>query len=674
MISAGRNRIRPRLNRQFAIVCILHFCLYNAQSHFTCGVDVFMRPVRWFTILLLFCAPWQLACQQPSPKKDELPHPKTLEEFQSVAKKIVEGEHVPGAGIALISGGQVLWCGGIGKADLAQNRDVTCDTQFRVGSISKTFVSLALLKLEEEGRINLQSRLQDVAPEVPFQNPWESTNPVRITNLLEHTAGFDDMALREVYNTRDSPAIPILQVLQKFPKPQNVRWPPNTRFSYSNPDYGIAGYIIEKISGQPWTSYVRTNILLPLEIPVGDFDLTPQNRALFAQGYQRPEGKPIRPVTYKEIYLRPACDLKASPSELVKLVQFFLRRGATDEKHLLKPETIARMEYPLTPLSSRNGLRLGYGLANYTEVEGGVVTHGHDGGIDGFISSYRYMPEQNWGYVILLNSDFSGKALDDLNTLAIDFLSKDFSKPAPPVPQLSTSDLKKFTGFYAPRAPRNQLLAFLNDFQANFVRVQNNQLAISSMFGPPKPIIPVGKNLFRHEKDPEATIAFFPNAAGRMCLVAIGQNGVPYSERFNPIWPFLRLLLLALCGVLLASSLLYAIFWGLLWAFRQLREVKHLRVRAVPLFAVLPLVISFFCGGKSIDSLGAFSIWSVLFFLGTVAFAALSFIGLFLAVTVPRDEIHRAIRIHSLLVSLASCILTIFLAHWHLLALRLWAS
>ena len=116
-----------------------------------------MRAVRWFTILLFIHTPLSLICQQPSDKKDELPHPKTLEEFQSAARKIVEAEHVPGAGIALISGGQVLWCGGIGKADLAQSREVTCDTEFRVGSISKTFVSLALLKLEEEGRINLNS-------------------------------------------------------------------------------------------------------------------------------------------------------------------------------------------------------------------------------------------------------------------------------------------------------------------------------------------------------------------------------------------------------------------------------------------------------------------------------------------------------------------------------------
>ena len=636
-----------------------------------------MHPVRFFALLTLLATPSFLFAQQPSAKKDEAPHSKTLEEFQTAAKKILDSEHVPGAGIALIGSGQVLWCGGIGKADLTQNREVTCDTEFRVGSISKTFVSLALLKLEEEGRINLQSRLQDVAPEVPFHNPWEATNPVRITNLLEHTAGFDDMALREAYNTRDSPTITLLQVMQKFPKLQTSRWPPGTRFAYSNPDYGIAGYLVEKVSGQPWSTYIRGNILSPLEISIGDYDLTPQNRVQLAQGYQRPEDKPIQPVAYKEIYLRPAGDLKLSPGELANLVQFFLRRGATNEKQLLKPETIARMEYPQTPLSSRNGLRLGYGLANYTEVEGGVVTHGHDGGIGGFLSSYRYMPEQNWGYVILLNADFPSKALNDLNALAVDFLSGHFPKPQPPVPQVSAAELKKFTGFYASRAPRKQLFAFLDEWlHGRRIRIQNNQLVISGMFGSskPKPLIPVGKNLFRSEKDPEATIAFFQNASGQMCLVASGEIGAPYSERINPVWPYSRLFLLAGCGVFLASSLLYSIFWGLLWLLRQLNEVKHLNVRAVPFFASLTLVISFFCGEKSVETLASFILWPVLFFLGTITFAVLSLIGLYLAVAAPRAEIHPAIRIHSLLVSLACCILTIFLAHWHLLALRLWAS
>jgi CubicO group peptidase (beta-lactamase class C family) len=634
-----------------------------------------MRSAGPMVALTLLLFPGLLEAQQPPDKKDELPHPKSLEQLQSAMKSVLEKEKVPGAGIALVSNGSLLWCGGIGTADKAANRDVTCDTEFRVGSISKTFVALALLKLEEEGRINLQANLKDVAPEVPLQNRWESTNPVRIVNLLEHTAGFDDMMFREVYNTADSPTIPILQVLERFTEPQIARWPPSTRMSYANPGYGAAGYLVEKTSGQPWTTYIRQAILTPLGIATGDFDLTASNRALLSQGHQARSGQVPEPVKYKEIYLRPAGDMKASPGELAKLVQFFLRRGLAGNKPLLKPETIARMEYPQTPLSARNGLRLGYGLANYADVEGGVVTHGHDGGIDGFISTYRYMPEQNWGYVVLLNSDSSGKALQDLNKLANDFLSKDFSKPQQPAISLSQDELEKLAGFYLPGAPRNQLFSFLDEVAGGIrIRAVNGQLTHSGILGPPKPLVAVGKNLFRGEKDPEATLTFFGDNRGKMCFTSLGDNGTAYAERASPIWPYFRIGALALSALLLVSSVLYAVVWMLLWPFRRLKNVKHFAVRIVPFLAVLALAASIFGALKSIDQLGEFSFWSVLFFAGTIMFALLSLYGLWLALRVPRSEIHPAVRIHSLLVSLAACTLAIFLASWHLIALRFWAS
>src|SRR5881394_1940370 len=442
-----------------------------------------MRRAGWSAAtLLLFSA--ALACFPPcctAQPKEELPHPKSVEELKKTMKDVLDKEHVPGAGIALIANGEVLWCGGIGQADIAANRAVSCDTEFRVGSISKTFVALALLKLQEEGRINLYSRLQDVAPEIPMKNRWGGTNPVRVVNLLEHSAGFDDMQPSEIYNRRDRADYPLLDVFKRFQEPQDVRWPPGTRFSYSNPGYGIAGYLIEKVTGQPFDAYIRQNLLAPLEITVGDFRITDANRAALAQGY---DGNPPRAVPYKSIYLRPAGDMKASPGELAKLVQFFLRRGRTGDLQLVKPESIARMEYPETISSAKNGLRLGYGLANYTESEGGVITHGHDGGIDGFISSYRYMPEQNWGYVVLLNNTASGKALNDMNHLAIEFLSKDFPKPQQPVISLTAKELKKFSGYYAPRAPRSQLLAFLGELTGGtWIRVADGKLECSQLFG-----------------------------------------------------------------------------------------------------------------------------------------------------------------------------------------------
>src|SRR5438046_4387187 len=276
--------------------------------------------------------------------------------------------------------------------------------------------------------------------------------------------------------------------------------------SYSNPGSAIAGYLIEKVTRKPFDQYVRETFLRPMGIAYADYPFTDANRALLATAY---EGNPPKPSGYPFIYLRPAEDLKASPGELGRLVQFLLRRGKAGDAQLVNSESILRMEAPETSLAAKNGLRLGYGLCNYTSVEGGVVTHGHDGVIDGFISSYRYMPEQNWGYVILLNSDNSPQALESLNHLAIDFLSKDFSKPQMPAIDLPASELKRFTGFYAPRAPRSQLFAFLADLTGGTrIRVINGKLTRSGLFGRPAPLFYVGKNLFRGEKEQEGTTVF----------------------------------------------------------------------------------------------------------------------------------------------------------------------
>jgi CubicO group peptidase (beta-lactamase class C family) len=633
-----------------------------------------MRRVRWPIVVSLLLGaslafrPWPGAAQQ----KEDVPHPKTLEELQKAMKDALEKEHVPGAGVALVANGELLWCGGIGKADVATNREVTCDTEFRAGSISKTFIALALLKLQEEGKINLYARLEDVAPEVPFQNRWEAAHPVRIVNLLEHTAGFDDMEFSEVYNLHDRYDMPLLEVFKRFQKPEVARWPPGTRMSYSNPGYGVAGYLIEKFSTRPFDQYIRDSFLRPMGMANADYPFSEANQSLLATAY---DGNPPKALGYPFIYLRPAGDLKASPGELAKLVQFLLRRGKAGDAQLVKPESIFRMEAPETALAAKSGLRLGYGLANYTSVEGGVVTHGHNGGIDGFLSSYRYMPEQNWGYVVLLNSTQSGRALNSLNRLAIDFLSRDFPKPRQAEIHPAAHDLEKLAGYYAPRAPRNQVFAFLDNLTGGTrIRIINGKLTRSGLFGNPEPLLCVGKNLFRSEKEPEGTTIFFTNENGDMAVASYGLEAIPYSERSSLARPFLRMAGLVLCLFLLLTTLPFALVWILLKLFGAMKDVRHLSVRVLPLLATLAFLLVPVCFLKlNGPQIGTFNVWTAGIFLGTFFFPLLSIAGLILALRVRKDEIHRGVRIHSLLVSCACSVLTGFLVSWHLLALRFWA-
>src|SRR5260370_35613402 len=99
------------------------------------------------------------------------------------------------------------------------------------------------------------------------------------------------------------------------------------------------------------------------------------------------------------------------------------------------------------------------------------------------------MPEQNWGYVILLNSDNSQQALESLNHLAMDFLSKDFVKPQQPVITLPAKALEMFAGYYAPRAPRSQLFAFVDDLTGGTrIRVIHGKLNPPGPFGRHDPL------------------------------------------------------------------------------------------------------------------------------------------------------------------------------------------
>lgn len=626
------------------------------------------RPLAHVFTFLLVLFPLALVAQEKEPAP-----PQTLDDFQKAVHSELQKTHTPGAGVALVSKGELLWCGGFGDADIASKRPITCDTEFRVGSISKTFVALALLKLQEQGKINLETRLHDLAPEIPVNNPWESTHPVRVVNLLEHTAGFDDMEPAEVYNAHDPYDYPLLKVFQRFREPQNVRWSPDTRSSYSNPGYGIAGYLIEKITGEPYDQYIRDNFLQPLGMTNADFRFTDGNKALLASGY---DGRSQTPVGYPYIYLRPAGDLKCSPDELAKLVQFFLRRGKSGDAQLLSPDSIARMETPKTTLAAQHGLRLGYALANYTDVTGGVITHGHDGGIDGFISTYRYMPEQNWGYVVLLNSAGSGEALESINRLATEFLAKDYPKPYKPVLAVTPAELQGFAGFYAQRAPRSQALSFLDDIAGGIrIRVIGGHLTRSSLFGKPQTLLSAGKNLFRTEKESQATTIFFTDDSGSLAFTANGEAPISYAVRTSPVWPNARIVLLIVCAALMLSSVAFAVIWIIRKLLGKMKAVRHLSVRVVPLIATLLLFLIPFCfNALNGNAIGTANLATITIFLVTLFFPLLAVGGLILALRVPKAEIHRGVRTHSLLVSLACCVIAAFFTSWGLIGVRLWAE
>ncbi len=596
------------------------------------------------------------------------PTPKTLEELQLEIRKIMASEHIPGAGIALVAKDRILWEGGLGKANLTANKEVTADTCFRVGAISDSLVALALLKLQEDGKIDLEAKLADIAPEVPIRNAWQSSHPVTVANLLEQTAGFDDVRESGGYNVSDPPDMPLLDILQKFSSPLAPRWPPATRMSYSNPGYGVAGYLIEKISQGQFDRYIRENILIPLGTTYSDFQLTNLNQPLLAEGYEENSDKP---VPYVSVYLRPASDFKSSAKELALLVQMFLNRGKVGEAQLLKPESILRMEYPQTTLAARAGLKYGYGLGNYADFSGPVVAHGNGGRIDGFSSSYRYLPDQAVGWVILMNTSAPGEAMKNIELLVMNYLlaGDSISQSAPVM--LSAADLDRFAGYYEQGNPRDERFNFL-DLLLNGRRIveEYGTLYQKNFFEPNQVLVPVSASQFRLDQEQAASRIFFTGENGEM----IYADQRFYGVRSGALWPITRLMLVLLGVALMASSVVYVLIWVPLKLMGRTKTERYLPRLMEPALATLSLAGAWLIYHLTPNwLLGVYDILTAAIWFLTWAFAIFSVWSLLLALRSFRRNVNPIVRIYSLLVAVACCGIAAYLGYWHMIGLRLWA-
>ena len=610
-----------------------------------------------------------------APKKLESPPPANIDQLKSSIQAVLDRRHIPGVGIALVSKDGVIWAGGVGKADLASGRDVTADTMFRVGSITKGFVALSILKLAEQGKVSLDTKVSDIAPEIPIVNPWNDTDPVRVVNLLEHTAGFDDFSLAEFYDLGEGPNKPLRDTLIEFPGPEHVRWRPSTRWSYSNPGYGLAGYVLEKISGKSCEDYVADNILRPIGMTHSDMRLTPEVKAALAQGY---EHVPPRPVAYRRILLRPAGEMKSSPNEMARFVRMMLNRGQLDGVRIVSEESIKRMETAVTSVGAKAGLP-GYGLGNLVDPSHKFVMHGHDGGIDGFVSRYAYIPERGFGYFFSANIGNAGpvSGFKEIDDLIFGYLTRDAAELVDPPRSAMTPDIGEWTGFYEPAAPRNSRFQFTDLLQGGvWIYLRDGKLYRRPIIARRQELIPVGGHLFRTGKDPVPTAAFAVGDLAQRVMVSYFTPTLPipiYFEKTSAVWPVARFVLILGAIPVMLSSIVFVFVWLPRKVFGRMKGVRHLSVRVLPLLAVLAIVGSLVPASTSSPiEMASPTAKPIAVMILSILFALFSVAGLVLAIRSFRWEMNRAARIHSLLVSIACFGWTWYLAYWGMIGVRLW--
>jgi CubicO group peptidase (beta-lactamase class C family) len=588
--------------------------------------------------------------------------PRNLDELRARVARVLLREHVPGAGIALVDGQRILWAGGVGVADRAIGRPVTADTLFRVGSITKSFVALALVKLAEQGRVDLNARVSDLAPELQIGNRWDAEQPITVAHLLEHTAGFNDSHPNEMYAPLGAETMPLAAMLARNPASRVARWRPGSRFSYANPGYTVAAYVIEKVTGWSYEDVLERQIFAPLGMTGAALRWTPEVDRRLARGYD--DGGDA-PVPYPAIYHRPAGNLMASPRELAALVQLALARGQFGRAALISPAGMARIERSETARLDTGDAS--YGLGNYGDVSERVPIRGHDGSIDGFLSSYGYLPGQDVGYVLLLNSRRSARAQLEIRHLLVEYLLGGAPVPPPPHAVVPEDELRRWVGTYHVASPRNQLFAFLERTLPGIeLFVDRGRLYVRQVpaVGKPRELIPLGGDRFRRPGVSAGHIAFGRDREGHRIIVA----GLAYLVEESRARTLAFAIAPRVCVWLLASGFLLP-----LAMFR--RRVGPSPGLGWPLCVSLAFFAAprLFFAAAGARILGEANVYTVGIFVLSLAFAIGSAGSAVQALRwLPRPGSITG-KLHRLLFASAACCATAYLAAYGIIGVRLWS-
>ncbi len=302
---------------------------------------------------------------------------------------------IAGAVVAIVRDGQIVTQRGYGFADVASRRPVDPErTLFRPGSVSKLFTWTAVMQQVEQGRIDLDA---DVNRYLDFEIPPYEGRPVTMRQLLTHTAGFEEQVKTLIENV---PAqIPPYGVLLKRWVPRRI-FAPGTTPAYSNYGTSLAGYIVERVSGEPFDDYVERHIFAPLGMANSSFrqPLPPRLGPMMATGYQRASGDV---VPFELVGPAPAGSLSSTGTDMARFMIAHLNRGELGGRRILRPETARLMHSSaLTMIPPLDRMRLGFFETNINGRE--VIAHLGDTGA--FHSSLHLFLNENSGLYLSLSS------------------------------------------------------------------------------------------------------------------------------------------------------------------------------------------------------------------------------------------------------------------------------
>ncbi len=332
--------------------------------------------------------------------------------------------HANGVSIAVIKDFKIEWARGYGWADSAAQRPVTTSTLFQAGSNSKSLNAVGILKLAQEGKLDIYSDINNYLKSWKF--PYDSLSKgkkISIANLLSHTAG---LTVHGFPGYEQGDTIPTLIQILNGEKPANTAairsmYEPSLKHEYSGGGTTISQLIIQDVTGQPYDKYMWENVLKPMDMNYSSYTQPPaaDKQSLLATGYYN-NGKPVK-GKYHIYPEQAAAGLWTNPTDLAKyVIETQLALVGKSEKVLSKEMTIVRLTPYIDSVAA---------LGVFIQNKKGTNYFTHGGVDEGFVSQYVGSVEGGNGVVVMTNTYNTALFNEIINSVARVYGWKNYYNP-----------------------------------------------------------------------------------------------------------------------------------------------------------------------------------------------------------------------------------------------------
>ena len=326
--------------------------------------------------------------------------------------------------VALMKDGKIIYKNQIGYSDIKIQKKHNENTKYRIGSISKTFTSVLIFKAIEEGKFDLDKTINNYFPNV------KNSNSITISNLLNHRSGihnFTNDAEYLEYNTKPKDETEMLSIISKF----DSDFKPNSKSEYSNSNYVLLSYILQKTYNKTFSEILKDKIVSPIELKNTFFGgkINLKNNESNSYTYN---GKWQKQTETDMSIPLGAGGIVSTPSDLLQFAE------ALFNYKIISKNSLSKMKK----------LEDNYGMGLFKMPFYEKYGFGHTGGIDGFSSVFGYFPEEKYAFALTSN----GTNYDN-NQISIVLLSvlfnKPFKIPSFKVYELESKDLDNYLGIYS---------------------------------------------------------------------------------------------------------------------------------------------------------------------------------------------------------------------------------